>query len=161
MGPGTQADGAIVVRKYGNRRLYRTDRSCYVTLDELAGLVRDDADFVVQDAKTGEDLTGVVLAQVILEEEKRAPGGAFPLGLLRQLIRLHDERLIDFVVHHLPRLTEIYLESSEAVSETLDMAAASEASVATGEGAVIAQLAAVKGQLDQILDALELEATDD
>lgn len=160
MGAGSRADGPIVVRKYGNRRLYRTDESCYVTLDELAGLVRDDAEFVVQDAKTGEDLTGVVLAQVILEEEKRGVGGAFPHALLRQLIRLRDERLSDFVINHLPRLTHIFLESSEALADTLDIAAASEGSIATGEGAVIAQLAAVKGQLDQVLDALEIESVD-
>lgn len=146
---------AVVVRKYGNRRLYRTDESRYVTLDELAQLVREDIDFVVHDAKTSEDLTGVVLAQVILEEEKRAVTGAFPVALLRQLIRLRDERLSEFIVQHLPRLTDIYLEASEATAESLDLAVTG--SVGAGEAAVIAQLAAVREQLDQILDALELE----
>lgn len=145
----------VVVRKYGNRRLYRTDESRYVTLDELAELVREDIEFVVHDAKTGDDLTGLVLAQIILEEEKRAPGGAFPIPLLCQLIRLRDDRLNDFVIHHLPRLTDIYLEAQDATAETLEMATVG--MVEPGEAAIIAQLAAVKEQLEQILDAIEVE----
>ncbi|MGM0577002.1 MAG: polyhydroxyalkanoate synthesis regulator DNA-binding domain-containing protein [Myxococcota bacterium] len=145
----------VVVRKYGNRRLYRTDESRYVTLDELAKLVRDDVIFTVHDAKSGDDLTAVVLAQVILEEEKRSAGGALPVPLLRQLIRTRDERLSDFIIHHLPRLADIYLEATEATAESLDMAVAG--GVHAGEAAVIAQLAAVKEQLTQLLDALELE----
>lgn len=148
----------VVVRKYGNRRLYRTDESRYVTLDELASLVREGLEFVVHDAKSGEDLTGVVLAQVILEEEKQSPGGAFPVPLLRQLIQLRDERLRNFVIYDLPRLTDIYLESQEATAETLDMAV--RGSVDSGEAAVITQLASVKEQLAQILDSLELEEDD-
>jgi polyhydroxyalkanoate synthesis repressor PhaR len=145
----------VVVRKYGNRRLYRTDESRYVTLDELATLVRDDVNFQVLDAKTGSDLTGVVLAQVILEEEKRSDGEAFPTELLRQLIRLRDPALADFVTHHLPRLTEIYLETRAATADSLDLVAAGEAE--GGEAVIITQLAAVKEQLTQILEALEVE----
>jgi len=151
----TDTDLQIVVRKYGNRRLYRTDESRYVTLEELAKLVREDVDFNVLDAKTGEDLTGVVLAQVVLEEEKSHPGGAYPLELLRQLVRMRDPALTDFITHHLPRLTAIYMESRNALGDSLDMVASGEA--ATGEAVIIAQLAAVKEQLEQILDALEVE----
>ncbi len=149
------APDPVIVRKYGNRRLYRTDESRYVTLDELAELVRDEVEFQVHDAKTGADLTGVVLAQVILEEEKRTSGAAFPVPLLRQLIRLRDESLGEFITYHLPRLTEIYLEARAAAAESLDLAA--RGSIESGEAAIITQLAAVKEQLEQILDALEVE----
>lgn len=160
MARAAASSGPVVVRKYGNRRLYRTDESRYVTLDELADLVRDDIDFEVHDAKSGVDLTGVVLAQVILEEEKRSEGGAFPVDLLRQIIRLQDEQLTDFIINHLPRLTEIYMEARAASEESLDVAATG-AALDPGEAAIIGQLAAVKEQLEQILDSLELEDVDD
>jgi len=145
----------VVVRKYGNRRLYRTDESRYVTLDELSQLVREDVDFQVLDAKSGQDITGIVLAQVILEEEKRAKGSVFPVELLRQLIRVRDPALTEFVTHHLPRLTGIYLESRRALGESLDLAARGEAN--QGEAVIISQLSAVHKQLRQLLDVLEVE----
>ena len=145
----------VIVRKYGNRRLYRTDESRYVTLEELADLVRDDVPFLVHDAKSGEDLTGVVLAQVILEQEKAGDGGALPVGLLRQLIRMRDERLTDFIVNHLQRLIEIYLEAADATTDTLDMAV--QGSVASNKAAIIVQLTGIRNQLNQILDQLELD----
>ena len=145
----------LVVRKYGNRRLYRTDESRYVTLEELAQLVRDDVDFSVLDAKTGQDLTGLVLAQVILEEEKRSNGEAIPVALLRQIIRASDPALSEFIENHLPRLTDIYLESRTALSDSMDLVASGEAEA--GEAMIITQLAAVKEQLQQILDSLEVQ----
>ncbi len=154
MGQKNESD-QVVVRKYGNRRLYRTDESRYVTLDELAKLVRQDVEFQVLDAKAGTDLTGVVLAQVILEEEKRSKGSAFPVELLRQLIRVRDPALTDFIINHLPRLTDIYLESRSALGDSLELVATGEAEA--GEAVIISQLAAVKEQLEQILDALEVE----
>ncbi len=147
----------IIVRKYGNRRLYRMDESRYVTLDELAELVREDSHFLVEDAKTGADLTGMVLAQVILEEEKRGTGGALPHELLRQLVRARDERLITFVVEHLPRLMEIYLEAADATAESLDLATREPDEMSAGEAAIIAQLAAVHTQMARILDSFEVE----
>lgn len=145
----------IVVRKYGNRRLYRTDLSRYVTLDELATMVRDDLEFVVVDAKTEDDLTGVVLAQVILEDEKRARGEGFPVDVLRQLIKLRRGAMLDFTNYHLPRLTRIYLEGRGAVGDSLDAAVALRPDAA--ETMLIGQLAAVREQLGQILDSLEVE----
>ena len=115
------------MHKYGNRRLYRTDESRYVTLGEIAEMVRSDQDFVVTDAKSGKDLTGLVLAQVILDEEKRGLRGGLPIGLLKQIIHLRDERLVDFTVHHLPRLTEHYLKTMDGVGESLNDAVASSA----------------------------------
>lgn len=87
------ADAApIVVKKYANRRLYNTETSTYVTLDDLAEMVRTDRDFVVQDAKTGDDLTRSVLTQIIVEQESRANGqNLLPIPFLRQLIRFYDD----------------------------------------------------------------------
>jgi polyhydroxyalkanoate synthesis regulator protein len=109
----------------------------------------------VLDAKSGQDITGIVLAQVILEEEKRAKGSVFPVELLRQLIRVWDPALTEFVTYHLPRLTGIYLESRRALGESLDFAARGEAN--QGEAVIISQLSAVHKQLRQLLDVLEVE----
>lgn len=67
-------DGKIVIKKYANRRLYDTSASAYVTLEHLSELVRQGKEFTVLDAKTGEDLTRAVLAQIIFEQENRKEG---------------------------------------------------------------------------------------
>ncbi|MEM9028693.1 MAG: polyhydroxyalkanoate synthesis repressor PhaR [Pseudomonadota bacterium] len=85
-------DNPIVVKKYANRRLYNTETSTYVTLEDLAEMVRSDRDFVVQDAKSGDDLTHAVLTQIIVEQESRANGQSLlPVPFLRQLIRFYDD----------------------------------------------------------------------
>lgn len=78
----------LIIKKYANRRLYDTDSSRYVTLETLAQMVRDGRDFVVHDAKSGEDITRSVLTQIIVEEEARG-GDLLPLDFLRQLIALY------------------------------------------------------------------------
>jgi len=83
-----------IVKKYSNRRLYDTDESRYITLDELAQLVRGGSDVFVQDAKSGEDLTQVTLAHVILES--RGGGRLLPVPLLVQMIRMGDDALAEF-----------------------------------------------------------------
>ncbi|HEU0222667.1 MAG TPA: polyhydroxyalkanoate synthesis repressor PhaR, partial [Paracoccaceae bacterium] len=77
----------VVIKKYANRRLYNTAKSTYVTLEHLAEMVREGTDFVVNDAKTGEDITHSVLTQIIFEEESRGQN-MLPISFLRQLIRL-------------------------------------------------------------------------
>ncbi len=84
------SDGPIVIKKYANRRLYDTSTSGYVTLDHLGQLVREEVDFVVVDAKTGEDLTRSVLTQIIFEHENRG-GNALPVNFLRQVIRFYGD----------------------------------------------------------------------
>jgi len=121
-------------------------------------MVREGLDFQVEDAKTGEDLTEVVLAQVVLEEVRRGEGNPLPLELLKQLIRLRDGAMHDFVVHHLPRLSEIYLDARAALSNSLEIAV--HHTVEPGEAAVISQLVAVKSQMEQILDVLDVEVMD-
>src|SRR4051794_19704498 len=92
--------GPVVIKKYGNRRLYDTAASRYVNLDEVAGLVRAGADIQVVDAKTGEDLTRPVLTQIIMEEAKDQRAG-LPLELLRQLIVATDHAQQQFLSWYL------------------------------------------------------------
>ncbi|MEM9049805.1 MAG: polyhydroxyalkanoate synthesis repressor PhaR [Pseudomonadota bacterium] len=90
----------VVIKKYANRRLYNTAKSTYVTLEHLAEMVRDGVDFVVRDAKTGEDITRSVLTQIIFEEESRGQN-MLPISFLRQLIRLYGDTLQGVVPSYL------------------------------------------------------------
>ncbi len=92
----------VVIKKYANRRLYNTETSSYVTLEDLAAMVRSDRDFVVFDAKTGDDLTHAVLTQIIVEQEGRAGGQTLlPVPFLRQLIRFYDDAMGKMVPSYL------------------------------------------------------------
>ena len=92
----------VVIKKYANRRLYNTETSTYVTLEDLAEMVRSDRDFVVYDAKTGDDLTHSVLTQIIVEQESRAGGQTLlPVPFLRQLIRFYDDAIGKMVPSYL------------------------------------------------------------
>lgn len=97
---------AAVVKKYANRRLYNTATSSYVTLDELSQMVRKGEEFLVYDAKTGEDITRSVLTQIILEEDSKGRN-LLPIGFLRQLISFYDDSLQSF----LPRYLELSMEN--------------------------------------------------
>ena len=103
------AEQPAVVKKYANRRLYNTATSSYVTLDELSQMVRTGEDFVVFDAKTGEDITRSVLTQIILEEDSKGRN-LLPIGFLRQLIGYYDDSLQAF----LPRYLELSMENFAA-----------------------------------------------
>src|ERR1700722_7840591 len=91
-GRGKKAAGdKVVIQKYANRRLYNKATSTYITLDDLAGMVRENVDFVVYDAKSGEDITRKVLTQIIFEEESSGQS-LLPFQSLRQLIRLSGDQ---------------------------------------------------------------------
>lgn len=82
----------VIIKKYANRRLYDTSTSSYVTLEHLARLIREGQDFVVQDAKSGEDLTRSVLTQIIFEEENKG-ANLLPVNFLRQVIRFYGDQV--------------------------------------------------------------------
>lgn len=82
-----------VIKKYANRRLYNTGTSMYVTLENLAAMVKGNEDFVVQDAKTGEDITHSVLTQIIFEQENKSGQTLMPITFLRQLIRFYGDSM--------------------------------------------------------------------
>ena len=87
---------AVVIKKYANRRLYNTSTSTYVTLDDLSVMVKAGTDFLVYDAKTGEDITRSVLTQIIFEEENKGTN-LLPINFLRQLIRFYGDSMQAFV----------------------------------------------------------------
>jgi polyhydroxyalkanoate synthesis repressor PhaR len=90
-----------VIKKYANRRLYHTGTSTYVTLDDLAGMVKGGEDFVVFDAKTGEDITRSVLTQIIFEQEGKGGQNLLPIAFLRQLIRFYGDSMQAMVPSYL------------------------------------------------------------
>jgi polyhydroxyalkanoate synthesis repressor PhaR len=92
----------VVIKKYANRRLYNTETSTYVTLEDLAQMVRSERDFVVFDAKSGDDLTHSVLTQIIVEQESRSGGQTLlPIPFLRQLIRFYGDAMERMVPSYL------------------------------------------------------------
>jgi polyhydroxyalkanoate synthesis repressor PhaR len=104
----------VVIKKYGNRRLYDTVTSRYINLDDIAALIREGKDVKVVDAKTGQDLTRVTLTQIITEDAKEKPTG-LPLELLRQLIVASDEVRQEFVMWYLKSA----LDAFQRVQDTL------------------------------------------
>ena len=108
----------IVIKKYGNRRLYDSTNSKYINLDEIAGLIREGKDVKVVDAKTGQDLTRVTLTQIITEDAKDKPTG-LPLELLRQLIVASDEVRQEFMMWYLKSAFDTYQKVQDAVQSRL------------------------------------------
>lgn len=108
----------VLIKKYGNRRLYDTAGSRYVNLDDLAALVRAGKEVRVVDAKTGQDLTRVTLTQIITEDAKDKPTG-LPLELLRQLIIASDEVRQEFLMWYLKSAFDTYEKLQDAVQNRL------------------------------------------
>src|ERR671913_1377726 len=90
-----------VIKKYANRRLYHTGTSTYVTLEDLAKMVREGEDFLVYDAKSGEDITRSVLTQIIFEQENKEGQNLLPVTVLRQLIRFYGDSMQALVPSYL------------------------------------------------------------
>ena len=102
-----KSDGPITIKKYANRRLYNTGTSSYDTLEDLAAMVKKGEDFVVHDAKTGEDITRPVLTQIIFEQENKEGQNLLPINFLRQLIRFYGDSMQMLV----PRYLEVSIDS--------------------------------------------------
>lgn len=111
--PGTDVDmQPVVVKKYANRRLYNTESSSYITLDSLAEMVRHGRDFVVYDAKTGDDITRSVLTQIIVEEEGKGRA-MLPTGFLRQLIGFYGNSMQSLVPTYLEQAMTSFAAQQE------------------------------------------------
>ena len=106
------AASPIVVKKYANRRLYDTRSSSYITLDNLAEMVRQGVDFVVYDAKTGEDITRGVLTQIIVEQEGKG-SNLLPIGFLRQLIGFYGDQMQGLVPKYLEQAMTAFAQQQE------------------------------------------------
>lgn len=105
-------DGVVVIKKYANRRLYNTATSAYVTLDDLARMVRDGVEFVVYDAKTNEDLTRQILTQIIFEEESRGEA-LLPVQFLRQLIGFYGGQMQGVLPSYLEMSLDAFARQQE------------------------------------------------
>jgi polyhydroxyalkanoate synthesis repressor PhaR len=97
----------VIIKKYANRRLYNTGTSTYVTLEDLAGMVKSGEDFIVYDAKTGDDITRSVLTQIIFEQENKGGQNLLPVTFLRQLIRFYGDSMHPLV----SRFLEVSIDS--------------------------------------------------
>ncbi len=117
---------AVVIKKYANRRLYNTETSTYVTLDDLAAMVRSDRDFVVYDAKSGDDLTHSVLTQIIVDQESKGQT-LLPVPFLRQLIRFYGDSLSRMVPTYLQFSMETFAREQERYRDQITSAFGSSA----------------------------------
>jgi polyhydroxyalkanoate synthesis repressor PhaR len=108
-----KSDEPITIKKYANRRLYNTGTSTYVTLEDLATMVKSGEDFLVYDAKTGDDITRSVLAQIIFEQENKAGQNLLPTTFLRQLIRFYGDSMQMLVPRYLEQSIDTLTREQE------------------------------------------------
>jgi polyhydroxyalkanoate synthesis repressor PhaR len=111
-------EAPVVVKKYANRRLYNTESSSYITLDNLADMVRAGRDFVVYDARSGEDITRSVLTQIIVEEENKGRA-LLPTAFLRQLIGFYGDSLGGMVPRYLEQTMSAIARQQAQVREAM------------------------------------------
>ncbi|MFS8039075.1 polyhydroxyalkanoate synthesis repressor PhaR [Xanthobacter sp. AM11] len=102
----------VTIKKYANRRLYNTGTSTYVTLEDLANMVKDGEDFVVYDAKNGEDITHSVLTQIIFEQENKGTN-LLPIAFLRQIIRFYGDSMQMLVPRYLEASIDSFTKDQE------------------------------------------------
>ena len=110
--------GQIIIKKYGNRRLYNTADSRYVNLDEVAQMIRDGLDIQVVDANSGEDLTRLILSQIIVENAK-APESGFPLDMLRQMVVAQGKLTQESVLNYTKTMFDMYRNAYRAFGPPL------------------------------------------
>jgi len=115
-----QAGGSkpVVVKKYANRRLYNTATSSYVTLEDLAKMIKEGGDFIVHDAKTNEDITRSVLTQIIVEQEQKGQN-LLPISFLRQLIGFYGDSMQFLVPGYLEQAMVAFARNQEQMRNTL------------------------------------------
>lgn len=115
-------DDVTIIKKYANRRLYDTGRSSYVTLDDLSEMVREGHNFVVQDAKSGKDITRSVLAQIILDQEanNEDEGTLMPTNFMRTLIGFYGGNMQKCVPNYLEKSMELFAKNQEYMQEHIN-----------------------------------------
>jgi len=112
-------DGPVIVKKYANRRLYNTASSSYITLDDLAGMVRDNVEFQVLDAKTGDDITHSILTQIIMDEESNGEQ-MLPVSFLRELISLYGNSMQSMMPPYLDAAMTNFRENQGKIREAFE-----------------------------------------
>jgi len=114
------ADGdTVIIKKYANRRLYDTERSCYITLEDLGTMVRDGREFRVLDAKSGDDITHNVLTQIIMDEETRGET-LLPVNFLRHLIGMYGDKMQSMVPQYLEASMTAFRKNQQDVRSALE-----------------------------------------
>jgi polyhydroxyalkanoate synthesis repressor PhaR len=111
-----------IIKKYANRRLYHTGTSTYVTLEDLARMVKSGEDFVVTDAKTGEDITRAVLGQIIFEQEGRGGQPLMGISFLRQLIRFYGDQMQGLLPTYLESSLSAFTHNQDQLREQMTLA---------------------------------------
>src|SRR4051812_37700363 len=111
--PMAKSETPTTIKKYANRRLYNTGTSTYVTLEDLATMVKQGEDFLVYDAKTGDDITRSVLAQIIFEQENKAGQNLLPTTFLRQLIKFYGDSMQMVVPKYLEQSIDMLTREQE------------------------------------------------
>lgn len=114
----------VVIKKYANRRLYDTEASAYVTLASLAAMAREGKEFVVRDARSGEDITRSVLVQIILESENRGES-QLPIDFLRGLAGMYGDAMQWALPNYLESAMEVFLRNQEALRSQMNAALSS------------------------------------
>ncbi len=115
-------DEPVVIKKYANRRLYNTGTSTYVTLEDLANMVKKGEEFTVQDAKTGDDITHPVLTQIIFELENKDGQNMLPIPFLRQLISFYGDQMQMVVPSFLEQSMIAFAKEQERFREQMKSA---------------------------------------
>jgi polyhydroxyalkanoate synthesis repressor PhaR len=118
----TNSNEPITIKKYANRRLYNTGTSTYVTLEDLATMVKEGENFVVYDAKTNEDITRSVLAQIIFEQENKEGQNLLPINFLRQLIRFYGNSMQMLVPRYLEASIDTLTREQEKFRQQMSQA---------------------------------------
>jgi polyhydroxyalkanoate synthesis repressor PhaR len=166
----------VIIKKYANRRLYNTESSTYITLEHLAGMVREKREFKVVDAKSGEDITHGVLTQIIMEEESRGTSNMLPVNFLRQLIGMYGDNMQSMVPQFLEESLSAFQKNqtqfrdamagafgagpfAELAKRNMELftaaAAGGKAAKAEPETETKAELAEVKAQLAALQEKLD------
>lgn len=115
----TAKDRPTIIKKYANRRLYNTGSSTYVTLDDLAEMVKAGNEFVVQDAKSGDEITRSVLAQIIFDQEAKEGQNLLPVAFLRQLIRFYGDSMQAMVPSYLEHSMSAFAREQEKLRQQM------------------------------------------
>lgn len=105
-----------IIKKYANRRLYHTEISQYITLDDVADMVRKGEDLKVVDARTGQDLTRTILTQIIVEQEAKGES-MLPIKFLRQVIRMYSNNMRPMIPHYLDQTVDTLMNNQEELSK--------------------------------------------
>ncbi|WP_174803930.1 polyhydroxyalkanoate synthesis repressor PhaR [Martelella limonii] len=116
------SDGPTIIKKYANRRLYNTGTSSYVTLEDLADMVKKGEDFTVKDARAGDDITHTVLTQIIFEQEAKSDQAILPVSFLREIIGYYGDQMQAMLPGFLDNAMKAFSEQQAHMREQMDKA---------------------------------------